>query len=70
MKEIMLKVEGMVCGGCESRVQNAVKTIKGVKKVVANHENGTATIISKEKIDEKEIIEKIESIGFKVIKEI
>ncbi len=70
MKEIIIKVEGMVCEGCENRVQNAVKTIKGVKKVVANHKNGTVTMIAKDETDEKEITEKIESIGFEVIKEI
>lgn len=67
MKEIILKVQGMVCEGCENRVQNAIKTIKGVKKVVANHKEGTVTILAKESIDEKDCKEKIESIGFEVI---
>lgn len=66
MKEIIIKVNGMVCGGCENRIQNAVKTLKGVKKVVANHRDGLVTITTKETIDEKEIKEKIESIGFEV----
>lgn len=67
MREIIINVKGMVCGGCENRVQNAVKTIKGVKKVVANYKDGTVTIIAKENIDEKEITEKIENIGFEVV---
>lgn len=67
MKETIIKVEGMVCGGCENRVQNAIKTIKGIKKVVANHKEGTVTILAKETINEKEIKEKIETIGFKVV---
>lgn len=67
MKEIVLKVDGMVCTGCENRVQNAVKNMKGIKKVVANHKNGTVTIMIKEEINESEIKEKIEDIGFKVI---
>lgn len=66
MKEIIIKVNGMVCGGCENRIQNAVKTLKGVKKVVANHRDGLVTITTKETIDEEEIKEKIESIGFEV----
>lgn len=37
MKELVIKVNGMVCTGCESRVQNAIKAVRGVKKVVANH---------------------------------
>lgn len=70
MKELKIKVEGMVCGGCENRVQNAVKAIKGVKKVTANHEDGIVTVMGKEGFDENEIVEKIEDIGFKVVKEI
>lgn len=67
MKEIVLKVEGMVCEGCENRVQNAVSTIEGVEKVVANHEAGIVTITAKENVDEKVIKEKIEDIGFEVV---
>lgn len=67
MKEIEIQVSGMVCGGCENRVQNALKTIKGIKKVVADHTSGTVTITCKEPITESEIKEKIEEIGFEVV---
>ena len=30
MKEIEINVKGMVCGGCEKRVINAVSSIEGV----------------------------------------
>ena len=66
MKEIIIKVEGMVCGGCEKSVQNAVKTIKGIKNVVANYKEETVSILAKESVNIREIIEKIETIGFKV----
>ena len=32
MKEINLKVEGMMCIGCENRIQNAVKNMNGIKR--------------------------------------
>ena len=35
MNEINLNVEGMMCGGCEKRIENALGDIKGVKKVKA-----------------------------------
>ena len=38
MKETIIKVEGMVCNGCENRVQNALKNIDGVENVVADHD--------------------------------
>ena len=31
MKEIVLKVNGMMCGGCENRVKNVVQNIDGVE---------------------------------------
>ncbi|MCI8759621.1 MAG: heavy-metal-associated domain-containing protein [Clostridia bacterium] len=67
MKEIIIKVNGMVCGGCENRVQNAIQSMKGVKKVLADHKLGTVTIMAKEDIDETQIKEKIQDIGFDVV---
>lgn len=66
MKELILKVEGMECEGCENRVQNIVKQIEGVENVVANHKNGTVTITLKQEIKEEIIKERIEDIGFEV----
>lgn len=66
MKKIIMKVEGMVCNGCENRVQNALGTIKGVESVVANYKSGTVTITLRDEVQEKTLKEKIEDIGFTV----
>ena len=66
MKEIIIKVEGMVCNGCQNRVQNAVKQIEGVENVVADYKAGTVKITTIESLDENLIKEKIEDIGFEV----
>ena len=66
MKEINIKVEGMVCGGCEKRVQNALETIEGIKEVTADHKKGIVNVIASQEIDENKIKEKIEDIGFEV----
>lgn len=66
MKETIIKVEGMVCNGCENRVQNALKTIEGIENVVANHISGTVKITSKSEVTISTMKEKIEDIGFKV----
>lgn len=66
MKEIKLNVCGMVCEGCEKRVVNALTTIDGVGKVIANYENGTVIIKTNEEIPISIIKEKIEDIGFEV----
>ena len=69
MKEITIKVKGMVCNGCENRVQNALKTINGVENVVANHNTGLVTITLNNEISQELLEGKIEDIGFEVIKE-
>lgn len=69
MKEIIIKVQGMVCNGCENRVQNALKNIDGVENVVADHTTGTVTITSNNEISEDVLEEKIEDLGFEVVKE-
>ena len=66
MKETIIKVEGMVCNGCENRVQNALKNIEGVENVVADHTTGTVTVTSKNEVLESVMKEKIENIGFEV----
>ena len=66
MKETIIKVEGMVCNGCENRVQNALRTIKGVENVNADHVNGVVIVSSSNEVEEKSLKEKIQDIGFKV----
>lgn len=69
MKEINLKVNGMVCNGCENRVKNALENIDGVENVSANHESGMVIVTLKEEIDTNIIIRKIEDLGYEIIKE-
>ena len=66
MEDLIFKIDGMMCNGCENRVQNAIKTIDGVENVIANHTNGTVTVTLNKKIDKSIIKEKIEDIGYEV----
>lgn len=66
MKETIIKIEGMVCSGCENRVQNALKTMEGIEEVVANHKNGTVTITSKNEVEKSAMMEKIKDLGFEI----
>jgi len=68
MKELILKVEGMMCNGCENRVQNALKNIDGVEDVKANHTDKTVKITLSQDISESILKETIEDIGYEVIK--
>ncbi|MCI8636437.1 MAG: heavy-metal-associated domain-containing protein [Clostridia bacterium] len=69
MKEFIIKVKGMVCSGCENRVQNALKTIEGVAEVEADYTKETVKITTNNEISEKTIEERIENLGFEVVKE-
>ena len=53
MQELVLKVDGMVCSGCENRIQNALKNIDGVKKVQASHQKKEVKVVFDKDIEEK-----------------
>ena len=52
MIKTTLKVEGMMCGMCESHVNDEVRKNFAVSKVSSSHKNGTTEIISDEQLDE------------------
>ncbi|MBO5179823.1 MAG: heavy-metal-associated domain-containing protein [Clostridia bacterium] len=69
MKEMIIKVTGMMCAGCENRVQNAVKLLAGVEEVTANHENGTVKVVADETVTLESVKEAIEDLGFDIVEE-
>ena len=69
MKETLLKVKGMVCNGCENRIKNALENMEGIKNVVADHISGIVTVTANNDVSEDKMKEKIEDIGFEVVKE-
>lgn len=69
MKEIQIKVNGMVCEGCENRVKNALSTLDGVESIEASHKTGIVTVISNKEFERSVIEEKINDLGFETVKE-
>ncbi len=69
MKTLTIKVKGMVCNGCENRIQNALKRIEGIEEVLADYHQELVTVKTNSQIDKKAIYEKIEDLGFEVEKE-
>ena len=67
MKEIVFNVDGMMCTGCENRIQNALKTIKGVKEVKASHTDKKVVVTLKQEVDEEILKEKIVDLGYEVV---
>ena len=68
MNEIVLNVNGMMCEGCENRIKNVVKNIKGVEDVKADHKTGKVIVTVKQDVDENKISEVIDDIGYEVCK--
>lgn len=69
MDTLIIKVKGMVCSGCENRLQNALKRINGVEEVVADYKKELVTIKTSLEIDKNVIYDKIEDLGFEVERE-
>ena len=69
MKELKIKINGMVCEGCENRVKTALSEISGVESVDANHNTGIVTIKSENDIDATQIKERIVDLGYEIVEE-
>ena len=69
MKDIKLKIEGMHCTGCSSRLEKVLNNIEGVEKAKVSLEEEEAVITyDNEKVSEKQIIIEIEEAGFRAEK--
>ena len=66
MQKITVTVEGMMCGGCEKHVNEAVKKNFEITNVTSSHKEGKTTIITEKEIDENALREVIEGQGFDV----
>ena len=69
MKELRIKINGMVCGGCENRVKTALSEIDGIESVDADHNTGMVTIKSENDLNVAQIKERITDLGFEIIEE-
>ena len=66
MKNVVIRVNGMHCSGCENRIKNVLSDIEGVEEVKANYKDGVVTVNANESIDVSTLNEKIEDLGFDV----
>ena len=65
-QERTLVVEGMKCMHCAAHTEEALKRVKGVKKVTVSLEEKTAVVLSNDKVTNEELIQAVEEQGFKV----
>ena len=67
MIKTTVKVDGMMCGMCESHVNDAVRNAIEVKKVSSSHKKGTTEILTEQPVDEENVKAAIEATGYKVL---
>lgn len=64
MLKTTLEIDGMMCGMCESHMNDLIRQKFNVKKVSSSHSKGTTEIISEESLDEDKLREEIAGIGY------
>lgn len=64
--EITIKIEGMQCGHCSSRVKAALEKVEGVASAEVSHETGTA-VITGDSLDAAALKAAVENQGFSVV---
>jgi copper chaperone CopZ len=66
MYKITVKIDGMMCGMCESHVNDAIRKAFSVKKVTSSHTKGQAIILTEEAITETQLRSAIDQTGYQV----
>lgn len=67
MLKITVKVDGMMCGMCESHVNDMVRRAFTVKKVTSSHKRGETVILTETDISEEQLRAAIEPTGYRVL---
>jgi len=61
MIEITLKIDGMMCGMCETHINDVIRRNFNIKKVTTSHTKGECVIISENEIDDAKLAENLKS---------
>ena len=67
MIKTTLKIDGMMCGMCESHVNDLVRSNCKVKKVTSSAKKGETVIVSESEPDVEMLREKIAGIGYQLL---
>ena len=67
MIRLTVKIEGMMCGMCESHINDAVRRAFPVKKVSSSHARGETVIIAGDDLDDDALKTVIQGTGYTVL---
>ena len=66
-KDVTLHVNGMTCGGCESKVKKVLSAQNGVSDVNVSHKDGKAELhLEDGKASVDDLIKAVKKLGYKV----
>ena len=65
MEKIVLNVNGMMCEGCENRINKVIMKVNGVKDVRASFKDGIV-IITGTNLDRYELVKIVENLDYEV----
>ena len=66
MYETKVKIDGMMCGMCESHINDTIRKAAAVKKVSSSHTKGEAVVITEEPLDVDAVKAAIHATGYEV----
>ena len=66
MLKITIDIDGMMCGMCETHINDAIHNNFSVKKVKSSHSKGKTEIITEKSLDEDKLREIIEKTGYTI----
>ena len=66
MYKTTLKIDGMMCGMCESHINDTIRKAAAVKKVSSSHVKGEAVVITEELLDVDAVKAAIHATGYEV----
>lgn len=64
MFKIILKIDGMMCGMCESHINDTIRKNFAVKKVTSSHSKGRTEIITEKPVSEEDLRKVIGGTGY------
>ena len=67
MFQITVKIDGMMCGMCESHVNDAIRAKLSVKKVSSSHKKGETVIISENELTKEMVTAALDGSGYTVM---
>ena len=67
MLKITMEIDGMMCGMCESHINDAIRREFKVKKVTSSHTKRQTVILTEKPLDEDRLRKVIDETGYKVM---